>query len=398
MKPLSEHLKSILGQRLLWLVVALSLGIAGCMLTQSAPTATPFAGALPDAPTLDLNKPTIAVVLGKARTEVSDVIAPYVAFKMAKAFNVVLVAEERRPVTLTGGLEVIPHFDFARLDALLGRDPDLIVVPNIPDLNANESARLWIQRHGRGKSMVMSVCAGAAMFAATGLLDGQTATTHWGDILWIEPSYPKVRWLRGQRYVDNGQFISTAGILSGIDASLHMIARMHDKTLALEVANAMHYPSQYLENPSMTQHGFGVQDALFVLKFMAPGNGTTLGVALFEGVDEMALAALSDVYVPWLAGTLSGVASTDVITSKHGMHLIARHTPENWDAGNEMLLPGAAGNMQRPGWLQKFRTTPTLARDDEFTFDAALKHLARTVDLPTAAYTAKRLEYRWFQP
>jgi putative intracellular protease/amidase len=397
MKPLSEPLKSISSKRLLWLAVALSLGIAGCMLTKPAPAAIPFAGVLPASPTLDPNKATIAVVLGKDKTEVTDVIAPYVAFKTAAAFNVVLVAEQRQPLRLSGGLEVIPDFSFAQLDAQL-RDPDLIVVPNIPDLKANENARLWIQQHGRGKSKVMSVCAGAAMFAATGLLDGQSATTHWGDILWIEPTYPKVRWLRGQRYVDNGQFISTAGILSGIDASLHMIARMHSKALALEVAKKMHYPTQYLENPSMTQHGFGFQDAMFVLKFMTPSNQSTLGVALFDGVDEMALSALSDVYAPWLTGKLEGIAVKNVIIGKYGMHLIAKHAPENWDANNEILLPGTVVNPQRPEWLQAFRSTPTMTRDDEFTFDAALKHLAKTTDLPTAEYTAKRLEHRWFQP
>ena len=397
MKPLSESLKTISSKRPLWLAVALSLGIAGCMLTKPAPTAVQFAGALPASPKLDPNKPTIAVVLGKDNTEISDVIAPYVAFKTANAFNVVLVAEQRQPVALSGGLEVIPDFAFAQLDAQL-RDPDLIIVPNIPDLKANESARFWIQQHGRGKSMVMSVCAGAAMFAASELLDGQTATTHWGDILWIEPTYPKVRWLRGQRYVDNGQFISTAGILSGIDGSLHMIARMRGKALALEVANAMHHPTQYLENPNMTQHDFGFQDAMFVLKFMVPGNQPTLGIALFDGVDEMALAALHDVYAPWLTGKLEGIAPAGVITTKHGMHLIAQHTPKNWDESNEILLPGTTENPQRPDWLQAFRSTATLAREDEFAFDAALKHLARTADLPTAEYTAKRLEYRWFQP
>lgn len=397
MNALSESLKSISSKRTLLLAVALSLGIVGCMLTRPAPAAVQFAGALPASPTLDPNKPTIAVVLGQADTEISDVIAPHVAFKTADAFNVVLVAEQRQPVALSGGLEVIPDFAFAQLDAQL-RDPDLIIVPNIPDLKTNENARLWVQRHGRGNSMVMSVCAGAAMLAATELLDGQTATTHWGDILWIEPTYPKVRWLRGQRYVDNGQFISTAGILSGIDGSLHLIARMRGKALALEVAKAMHYPTQYLEQPSMTQHGFGFQDALFVLKFMAPGNRPTLGVALFNGVDEMALAALYDVYTPWLTGKLEGIAATNVITSKHGMHLIARNRPENWDESNEILLPGTAGNPQRPDWLQAFRSTATVARDDVFAFDAALRHLARTADLPTAEYTAKRLEYRWFQP
>ena len=398
MKPLSEILKSVWNFRRnrVMLILPLSLGIASCL--PPSPGLTQFTGTLPASPKLDLSKPTVAVVLGNDFTEITDVIAPYVAFKTAAEFNVVLVGEQRQPLALSGGLEVIPHFSFAQLDKLLERDPDLIVVPNVPNIEANEALRLWVQKHGRGKSLVMSVCAGAAMLAATELIDGQTATTHWGDILRIEPTYPKVRWVRGQRYVDNGQFLSTAGILSGIDGSLHMIARMRGKALAEKVANELHYPTQYLERPEMTQYGFGFMDAVFLLKFMVPSVRPEMGVALFDGVDEMRLSALYDVYTPWLARRLEAVAPEQVITTKHGLQLIAKRRPENWDATKEILLPGTDTSPQRPAWLRAFRVTPTQARDDEFAFDAALKYLAQKVDLPTAEYAAKRIEYRWFQP
>ena len=204
--------------------------------------------------------------------------------------------------------------------------------------------------------------------------------------------------MRGQRYVDNGQFISTAGILSGLDGSLHMIARLRGKDLAERVAKELHYPTQYLEHPEMTQYGFGFSDAVFFLKSMSPFGRPNIGVALFDGVDEMKLSALYDVYTPWLAARLESVAPEQVIISKHGMQLIAKRTPENWDATKEILLPGTATNPQQPAWLQLFHVTPTQARDDEFAFDSALKHLARNVDVPTAEYAAKRIKYRWFQP
>lgn len=399
MKPLSEILQSVLGVRrnhLMLLIVPLSLGIVGCLPSQ--PTPPPFTGTLPAPPRLEPSKPTVAVVLGNDLTEISDVIAPYVTFKTAAEFNVVLVSEKRQPVALSGGLEVIPHFSFAQLDKLLDRGPDLIVVPNVPNIEGNEALRLWVQKHGRGQSLVMSVCAGAAMFAATELIDGQTATTHWGDILRIEPTYPKVHWVRGQRYVDNGHFVSTAGILSGIDGSLHMIARLRSIDLAQRVARELHYPTQYLEHPEMSQYSFGFLDAVFWLKSMGPFGRPEMGVVLFDGVDEMRLSALYDVYTPWLARRLDGIAPEQEITTKHGMNLIAKHTPESWDATKEILLPGTATGQQQPAWLQAFHVTPTQTRDDEFAFDAALKYLARTVNVQTAEYAAKRLEYRWFQP
>jgi hypothetical protein len=81
----------------------------------------------PPPPVLDPDKPTVAIVLGNAVTEVADTLGPYVAFKTAGAFNVAVVADRRSPVALSGGLDVVPDFSFAELDAQLGRDPDLII-------------------------------------------------------------------------------------------------------------------------------------------------------------------------------------------------------------------------------------------------------------------------------
>jgi putative intracellular protease/amidase len=384
-----------LNYRRLVLAVILNLSLGSCM--PSILTPRHFEGTLPASVTLDPDKPTVAIVLGNDQTEITDVIAPYVAFKTALMFNVVVVAEQRVPVTLSGGLALIPHFSFAQLDTALGQDPDIIIVPNIPDIRANEASRLWIQQHGRGKSVVMSICAGAAMFAATGLIDDQMATTHWGDILWIEPSYPKVQWVGGLRYVDNGQFISTAGILSGLDGSLRLIERWGSKKLARQVAEELHYPTQYVENPAMPQFSFGFQDAMFVLEFMTVKEGATRGIALFDGVDDMALAALYDVYSPWL-GQFHSLTPSEVITTKHGLNLIADSTPEHWDVKNEILFPGMPGDIQQHTWLQLFQVIPTLAKENEFAFDTALQYLAQTYDVATAEYTAKRLEYRWFTP
>src|SRR5690349_12296464 len=95
------------------------------------------ASILPPLPALDSEKPTVVVVLGNDVTEVADTLGPYVAFKTAGAFNVVTAAERRAPVALSGGLDVVPDFSFAELDAKLGRDPDLVIVPNIPNVRGN---------------------------------------------------------------------------------------------------------------------------------------------------------------------------------------------------------------------------------------------------------------------
>jgi AraC family transcriptional regulator, transcriptional activator FtrA len=399
MKTWSKKLSSVLRMLkypLAFLALPIVVGISSFLITTMSPPLPRLEQAYPAPPKLDLNKPTVAVVLGRDMTEVADALAPYAVFKTSSAFNVVLVSEQRRPVTLTGNLDVISHFSFAELDATLGHDPDLIVIPNIPNVAANEALRLWVQRHGRGRSLVMSVCAGAAMFAATGLIDGLPATTHWGDIAWIEPSYPKVKWLRGQRYVDNGQFISTAGILSGIVGSLHMIDRLRGRSLAMQVASKLHYPTQYLEHPSMEQFYFASRDAILLLNGLFRWDRATLGMALVNGMDELALAAVFDTYAPSFTAQLVSIAPQGtVIITKHGLNLVARRTPEEWATTNEILLPGSRDDPQQPAWLKPYRVKYTLATSNQFPFNAALEHLAQTENIPTAEFAAKRLEYRF---
>src|SRR3954466_1882236 len=277
---------------------------------------------------LDPEKPTVVVVLGNDITEVADALGPYGAFTTAGAFNVATVAERRLPVALSGGLDVVPDFSFAELDAQRGRDPDLIVVPNIPNVRGNDAVRTWVRQHGGRRSTVMSVCAGAEMLAATGLIDGRRATTHWGDIGRIERGYPSVRWVRGQRYVDEGQFISTAGILSGIDGSLHMIDRLRGAGLALQVARALHYDgARFLDDPAMPQFRLGLRDAIVVLNLAYGWDRATLDVELQDGVDELSLAAVYDTYAPTFVLT-SVAAPGAVITTRNGLHLVARRTSQ----------------------------------------------------------------------
>jgi len=356
------------------------LGLRSALSTYQAPTPVqPPGRVFPSPPALDPEKPTVVIVLGNSVTEVADTLGPYVAFKVAGAFNVVTAAERRFPVALSGGLDVVPDFSFAELDAQLGGDPDLIIVPNIVNVRRNEGVRAWLRQHGGRRSTVMSVCAGAEMLAATGLIDGRRATTHWGEIGRIERGYPAVHWLRGQRYVDEGQFVSTAGILSGIDGSLHMIDRLRGRTLALQVARALRYDgARFLDDPAMPQFQPGPRDAIVLLNAAFGWDRASLGVALDDGIEELPLAAVYDTY--GLSFAVFSVASPGaIITTRHGLHVVARRTSQEWAASGGTLLRSQIG-------------------DQRFPFDAALEDVARRQDVPTAQFAAKRLEYRAVPP
>ena len=85
------------------------------------------------------------------------------------------------------------------------------------------------------------MCTGAFFLAATGLLDGGRATTHWEDVDDLRARWPSVTVVEGPRWVDEGAVVTAAGISAGIDMSLHLVERLAGRDLALHTAHQMEY-------------------------------------------------------------------------------------------------------------------------------------------------------------
>ncbi|MFI0239921.1 GlxA family transcriptional regulator [Streptomyces sp. NPDC016845] len=88
---------------------------------------------------------------------------------------------------------------------------------------------------GRG-TRIASICAGTFPLAATGLLDGLRATTHWIAADLLAASYPEVKVDPDVLYVDNGQILTSAGAAAGLDLCLHMIRRDYGSAVAADAA------------------------------------------------------------------------------------------------------------------------------------------------------------------
>jgi transcriptional regulator GlxA family with amidase domain len=99
------------------------------------------------------------------------------------------------------------------------------------------------QAHAAG-SLVMSMCSGAFVLAAAGLLDGRECTTHWMFTDLLQREYPNTRVNPGVLYVDTGQVITSAGTAAGIDASLHLVRRELGAAAAAKIARRMVVPPQ----------------------------------------------------------------------------------------------------------------------------------------------------------
>lgn len=356
----------------------------------------------------DPTKPTVAIVLGNDQTEITDFLIPYELFSATEAYNVYAVAPERKLTTLSGGLEVLPDFSYSELGTLLGKSPDVVVIPAIPNVTNlnNQPVLTWIKQQSEKGSFIFSICVGAETFAATGLLDGRTATTHWADIERIEQQYPAVNWVRGVRYVDGDTYMTSAGITSGIDAVLHYITKHNGENVAWAVAQKIHYPSfAFVNDPQVEQYPTSDADLtpISLMNIFFHWDHPVDGVLLYDGIGELELASIFDTYAATYSAKLESVSQTRrLITTRYGLQIVPRWNFKDVPAVARLIVPGNQAQQLATAQVNAWESEDNLAQTvfphadnpGGFAFDAPLQDLAQQVNIPTAILDAKRLEYR----
>jgi len=156
----------------------------------------------------------------------------------AGRFELYTVADRTDAVEATGGLTIVPDYPFATAP-----DPQVVVIP--AHQSSSETTR-WLRDVAQRADVVMSVCTGAYVLAESGLLDGKTATTHhdfWDD---FESSFPRVRVVRGPRFVEHEEVATAGGLTSGIDLALRVVERYLGRDTARSTARYMEYAGRTL--------------------------------------------------------------------------------------------------------------------------------------------------------
>jgi transcriptional regulator GlxA family with amidase domain len=117
-------------------------------------------------------------------------------------------------------------------------DADTIILPGRADPTAPVPTEVLdaLRRAAGNGTRIASICAGAFTLAATGLLAGRRATTHWVAADLLAARYPDIHVDPDVLYVDDGQFLTSAGAAAGLDLCLHMIRRDHGSAVAADAA------------------------------------------------------------------------------------------------------------------------------------------------------------------
>jgi transcriptional regulator GlxA family with amidase domain len=171
-------------------------------------------------------------------------------------YDFAVVAGEAGPIRSASGFSLHTPFGLERLDSA-----DLIAVPASGDDRCGrddwpEPLLAALRRAVDRGCRVLSVCTGAFVLAAAGLLDGRPCTTHWRHTDRLARQYPAAKVDPAVLYVDADPVITSAGTAAGIDACLHLVRKEHGSRVANAIARRMVVPphrdggqAQFVDRP-----------------------------------------------------------------------------------------------------------------------------------------------------
>jgi transcriptional regulator GlxA family with amidase domain len=187
---------------------------------------------------------TIAVVLFDGAEELDyagpwEVLAAWATQHPDDGVSVHTVAESTEPIRSAKGLRVLADHTWETAPP-----PDVLLVPGgvgVYGLIDDEGFLDRLRALAGGGTLVTSVCTGALVLAAAGLLRDRPATTWWGRLDRLAELDPTIEVRPDDRFVDSGEIVTAAGVSAGIDMALHLVARLHSPERAREVRRYIQY-------------------------------------------------------------------------------------------------------------------------------------------------------------
>ena len=256
----------------------------------------------------------------------SDIASPWYEF-------LVVAAGERRVRTQTGFVIEAP----LGLDAL--DRADTIVVPgwSLTDVDPSDDLIAALRGAHRRGARIVSICTGAFVLAASGLLDGRRATTHWmyaGD---LQARYPRVELDPSVLYVVDGTIMTSAGTAAGIDLCLHIVTADYGADVAATVSRRMLMPlhrsggqAQYVDTPVPQARGDEMTELLAWAVTRIPAGLSVGDLARRAAVSPRTLTrrfrqATGLAPGEWLQGERLRLARRLLETSDDPIERVARH-------------------------------------------------------------------------
>jgi transcriptional regulator GlxA family with amidase domain len=168
-------------------------------------------------------------------------------------FRVTTASANGRSVRCDGPIRIQPDAALADI-----RKTDLIFIPttglSVDDVvERNAPVVPWLKRWHKRGAAIASVCSGVGLVAASGLLDGKRATTHWALAERFRSKYPKVKWMPELMVTEDHGFYCGGGVHAALDLSLYLVEKFCGHDVAVQSAKAL-----LIEMPRAWQAGFAI--------------------------------------------------------------------------------------------------------------------------------------------
>ncbi len=268
---------------------------------------------------------TIAI-LALPGVQMLDVSGPLDVFAQANAelgrelYALRVVGYEAGPIRCSSGTRLLPDLTMGdpvpRLDTLL-----VAGTPQAASALLSSSALRWLRATAKGARRYGSVCTGAFMLAAAGLLDGRRVTTHWNAAAQLRVAYPKVTVEEDALHVRDGKVRTSAGVTAGLDLALSLVEEDLGREVAASVASQL---VMFFKRP-------GGQ-----LQFSRDGESSLEGRAALQALQRWVAANLA---VPHSVKSLAAQAG---ISPRHFARLFSAEVGETPAAWVEALRISAA--------------------------------------------------------
>jgi transcriptional regulator GlxA family with amidase domain len=168
-----------------------------------------------------------------------EVLAHWAHAFPADGYRVSCLSRTGGLVQCAKGLVVQAHHSYADAPPL-----EVLVYPGGRGTRAHlhDEAQLeWVRRQRAAVPLMTSVCTGALVYAAAGLLSGRPATTYWRSLDMLANLDPTIDVRRDERFVDAGDIVTSAGVSAGIDMALHLVLRLAGPDRARDVRRGIEY-------------------------------------------------------------------------------------------------------------------------------------------------------------
>ncbi len=153
-------------------------------------------------------------------------------------FDVTIASADGKPIKSVNNILIQPHCSIQEIDKT-----DLIIISSATYiekiLELNPELIPWLHHHFDQGAHIASVCTGVFLLAETGLLDGKSATLHWGFAELFRKKYPWIKLDQNQMYLDHGRLYCSAGVNAGMDLSLYLVEKFCGRQAAVESAKTM---------------------------------------------------------------------------------------------------------------------------------------------------------------